>query len=98
MKITLSVLIAGLMVFAGISPVDAEDIKPVVRIGIVTDGLWVRHAETVDLFKKEILVLTRDEFDVQFPAEFSLNGGIGIIENSDIRSHEVRFGIRYWFF
>ena len=74
MKITLSVLIAGLIVFGGISPLDAEDIKPVVRIGIVTDGPWARHTETVDLFKKEILVLTMDEFDVQFPAEFSLNG------------------------
>ena len=37
-------------------------------------------------------------FDTITDAEFSLNGAIGTIENSDIRSHEVRFGIRYWFF
>jgi OmpA-OmpF porin, OOP family len=37
-------------------------------------------------------------FDTITDAEFSLNGAIGIIENSDIRSHEVRFGLRYWFF
>ncbi len=37
-------------------------------------------------------------FDTITDAEFSLNGAIGIVENSDIRSHEVRFGIRYWFF
>jgi len=37
-------------------------------------------------------------FDTITDAELSLNGAIGLVENSDIRSHEIRFGIRYWFF
>ena len=37
-------------------------------------------------------------FDTITDAELTLEGGLGTIENSDIRSHEVRFGIRYWIF
>jgi hypothetical protein len=74
MKIAWIVLIAVLMVFTGISSVGAEPADQVIRIGIVTDGPWARHTETVDLFKKEILALTRDEFDIEFPAELSIDG------------------------
>ncbi len=37
-------------------------------------------------------------FDTITDAELTLEAGLGTIENSDIRSHEVRFGIRYWLF
>ena len=37
-------------------------------------------------------------FDTISDAELTLANSINIVENSDIRSHEVRFGIRYWFF
>ena len=37
-------------------------------------------------------------FDTITDAEFTLSNALGLIENSDIRSHEIRFGIRYWFF
>jgi len=37
-------------------------------------------------------------FDTITDAEFNLSGGLNFVENSDIRSHEIRFGIRYWFF
>jgi len=37
-------------------------------------------------------------FDTITDAELNLSGGLNFIENSDIRSHEIRFGIRYWFF
>ncbi len=37
-------------------------------------------------------------FDTITDAELTREGGLGTIENSDIRSHEVRFGIRYWIF
>ena len=37
-------------------------------------------------------------FDTITDAELTLSNAPGIIENSDIRSHEIRFGIRYWLF
>ncbi len=37
-------------------------------------------------------------FDTITDAELTLPGGLNFVENSDIRSQEVRFGIRYWFF
>ncbi|MDH5762544.1 MAG: outer membrane beta-barrel protein [Nitrospinota bacterium] len=37
-------------------------------------------------------------FDTISKAELTLSNGINFIENSDISAHEVRFGIRYWFF
>ncbi len=37
-------------------------------------------------------------FDTITDAEFTLPGGVDFVENSDIKSHEVRFGIRYWLF
>ncbi len=37
-------------------------------------------------------------FDTITDAELMLSNAPGLIENSDIRSHEIRFGIRYWFF
>lgn len=37
-------------------------------------------------------------FDTISDAELKLSNSINIVKNSDIRSHEIRFGIRYWFF
>ncbi len=37
-------------------------------------------------------------FDTITDAELTLEGGLGTIENSNIRSQEIRFGIRYWLF
>jgi len=37
-------------------------------------------------------------FDTITDAELTLSNAPGLIENSDIRSHEIRFGIRYWLF
>ncbi len=37
-------------------------------------------------------------FDTITDAELTLAGSLNFVENSDIRSQEVRFGIRYWFF
>ncbi len=37
-------------------------------------------------------------FDTITDAELTLEGGLGTIENSNIKSHEIRFGIRYWLF
>lgn len=37
-------------------------------------------------------------FDSITDAELTLSNTPGLIENSDIRSHEIRFGIRYWLF
>lgn len=47
---------------------------PVVRIGMVMDGPWVRHPGTVDLFKLEILSAAAEEFDIRFPEDHILNG------------------------
>jgi opacity protein-like surface antigen len=37
-------------------------------------------------------------FDTISDAELTLSNAPGLIENSDISSHEIRFGIRYWLF
>jgi opacity protein-like surface antigen len=37
-------------------------------------------------------------FDTITDAELTVSNVPGLVENSDIRSHEIRFGIRYWFF
>jgi len=37
-------------------------------------------------------------FDTITDAELTLAGGVDFVENSDIRSQEIRFGIRYWLF
>jgi outer membrane protein len=42
---------------------------PHVQIGIVIDGPWERNDEVLELFKQEILELTRGEFDVRFAPE-----------------------------
>ena len=54
--------------------------SPVVEVGIVLDGPWERNDETLAVFQKETLDLTRPEFDVRFPpdkrllADFTLAG------------------------
>ncbi len=42
---------------------------PIVRIGMVIDGNWEMNEEYLKLFRREILDLTRGEFDVQFPED-----------------------------
>jgi opacity protein-like surface antigen len=37
-------------------------------------------------------------FDTINDAQLNLSGGLDFVENSDISSHEIRFGIRYWLF
>lgn len=37
-------------------------------------------------------------FDTITDAELTLAGANDFVENSDIKSHEIRFGIRYWLF
>ena len=37
-------------------------------------------------------------YDTITDAELTLSNAPGLIKNSNIRSHEIRFGIRYWFF
>lgn len=37
-------------------------------------------------------------FDTISDAELSVSGGLNFVENSNIKSHEIRFGIRYWLF
>lgn len=48
---------------------------PVARIGIVSDGPWARHPESVEVFKKEIKILAEGEFDIRFPEGRVLDGG-----------------------
>lgn len=68
-------LVAALLVGAA-----AASELPVVRIGMVMDGPWEREAELRELFKREILALTRGEHDVRFPdksfllADWNLEG------------------------
>ena len=48
--------------------------QPVVRVGVVIDGPWERNDEIERLFQRELLELTRGEFDVRFPAEARVVG------------------------
>jgi len=48
---------------------------PVVRVGIVRDGPSELVPELRDLIQKEIVELTRGEFDVRFPDDLQLEGG-----------------------
>ena len=43
--------------------------RPVVNIGVVSDGPYEGNPYSWDLTGKEILALTEDEFDVRFPEE-----------------------------
>lgn len=47
-------------------PTGAADL-PLVRIGMVIDGPWERNDEIRTAFEREILDLTRGDFDVRFP-------------------------------
>lgn len=49
--------------------------RPLVQIGVVSDGPSIdRFRVRGDLFKKEILELTKREFDVRFPSDKQLHG------------------------
>ena len=63
-----------LMTLTCITAVHAATGLPVARIGIVMDGPWARYPQGFNLLKKEILSLTEDQFDVRFPADFTLVG------------------------
>jgi len=76
MRIRFVGFLASLVILTAIctAPLRAADGLPVARIGIVTDGPWARYPEGVDLFKREILELTDGEFNVEFPADQTLDG------------------------
>ncbi|MBW2369346.1 MAG: TolC family protein, partial [Deltaproteobacteria bacterium] len=67
---TLLLLVPGLTL--PVNPVSAQ--RPITRIGIVRDGPGSWMNETLEIFQKEILVLTADEFDVRFPEDANLHG------------------------
>ncbi len=46
----------------------------VVTVGVVIDGPTEQPGWSLDLFKNELLVLTKDEFDVRFPPAKQLDG------------------------
>ena len=52
----------------------ADNRLPVIHIGIVTDGPWMRFPETGTLFKQEIKELAQGECDVRFPAHHAIDG------------------------
>ena len=58
--------VVGAFLFASVA---SSAQQPVVRIGVVIDGPWERNDEIERLFQRELLELTRGEFDVRFPAE-----------------------------
>ncbi len=53
---------------------------PIVRIGIVRDGLRARLPDNLGLLKEEILRLTSGEFDVRFPEDKIVQGNWKIDE------------------
>ena len=53
----------------------AAQAAKVVTIGIVTDGAIEHSSWSAELFKNELLVLTKADFDVRFPPTKQLDGG-----------------------
>ena len=47
---------------------------PRVNIGIVSDGVSPRFGQQTDIIKREIVEITRGEFDVVFPEHMQLSG------------------------
>ena len=47
---------------------------PRVNIGIVSDGLSPRFGQQTEIIKREIIEITRGEFDVVFPEHMQLSG------------------------
>ena len=56
------------------SNVEAKSL-PVVQVGIVRDGPSELVPELRDLIQKEILEITRGEFEVRFPNDLQFDGG-----------------------
>ena len=63
--------VLSLSLAAALSP--AASAEPV-RVGVVLDGPWSGNAELVESFQREILELSRREFDVRFPEHLQLVG------------------------
>ena len=57
------------LIFVCLGFPQSQNPLPVVRVGMVIDGYWQLNAPYLELFRSEILHLTRGEFDVRFPAE-----------------------------
>jgi outer membrane protein TolC/ABC-type uncharacterized transport system substrate-binding protein len=49
--------------------------RPIVRVGIVFDGPVLIGIDVFEMIEKEVLDLTRREFDVRFPEDLRLDGG-----------------------
>ncbi len=47
---------------------------PEIRIGVILDGPWTGNDSLLELFKTEILALTKGEFDVSFPEDTIMIG------------------------
>ncbi|MGD8815961.1 MAG: TolC family protein [Acidobacteriota bacterium] len=48
---------------------DASSELPVVTVGMVIDGPWARNDEISELFRREIIELTRLDYDARFPED-----------------------------
>ena len=65
-----SVWIVGLILIPFFTPHNSHAAQvPVIRIGVLIDGPWERNEEVFEVFRREILELTRGEFEVLFPPE-----------------------------
>jgi len=75
MKIRISGLIIVTFFLAAVcfTAVQAAEL-PLIRIGIVKDGPWARHIETVDIVKHEITSIIDGQFDVRFVTGRDLDG------------------------
>ncbi len=73
-------LILSLVVAVWIPDAQSARKLPIVRIGIVRDGLSVRWPDRIDFLKEEILKLTSGQFDVRFPDDKKVHGNWKIAE------------------
>ena len=65
----------GITAMMALLLIPAAQAAKVVTIGIVTDGPMEHVSWSPELFKNELLALTRADFDVRFPAAKQLDGG-----------------------
>jgi outer membrane protein TolC len=69
--------VLSLLALLIIAPASADAARglPKVRVGFVLDGEWGRYEDTLELFKRELTAVNEAEFDVQFPAGGTVDGG-----------------------
>ncbi len=77
------IMLFGVIIF-GVYSAQAANI---VNIGIITDGPMEQAGWSPKLFKDELLILTKGDFDIRFPENKQLNGGWSVSQIKSVFQH-----------